>query len=412
MMIVYNFVYPSYFLIVCFLPLCFIRLHLFFQSYLYSKQQVEAQRDLAIRRVKARNAGRDPDVEAPLDPLLIPGPNRDTSVERNLEIFENMKRGVYEEGEWTLRLKMNLESANPNMYDLVAYRVKYAPHPHAGSKWCIYPMYDFTHGICDSLEHIDYSICTLEFETRREPYYWILWALDMYRPKVYEMSRLNLQYTVLSKRRLLKLVNTRKVRGWNDPRMPTISGLRRRGYTAEIINSFCNDVGATRAINVVEMEKLSQTARQILAPKTRRAMVAMDPIPVDIINFDDAIQMEFENDEKEEEEGLAVMEYRVQNLPTDESLGYHTVRLTKMIYIDSSDFRLEDHADYYGLSPNQSVGLKYYGGALICEEVIYHDKDRTKIKLLRCTVDKKKGRKKPKSFITWIPDDGLRCEVS
>jgi glutaminyl-tRNA synthetase len=367
---------------------------------------------LAIRRVKAKNAGRDPDVEAPLDPLLIPGPNRDTSVERNLEIFENMKRGVYEEGEWTLRLKMDLESANPNMYDLVAYRVKYTPHPHAGSKWCIYPMYDFTHGICDSLEHIDYSICTLEFETRREPYFWILWALDMYRPKVYEMSRLNLQYTVLSKRRLLKLVNTRKVRGWNDPRMPTISGLRRRGYTAEIINSFCNDVGATRAINVVEMEKLSQTARQILAPKTRRAMVALDPIPVDIINFDEAIQMEFENDEKEDDEGLAVMEYRVQNLPTDESLGYHTVKLTKTIYIDSSDFRLVDHADYYGLSQTQTVGLKYYGGTLTCEEVVYHDREQTKIKLLRCTVDKKTGRKKPKSFITWIPDDGLKCEVS
>ena len=113
---------------------------------------------------------------------------------------------MYDEGSWTLRLKMDMESANPNMYDLVAYRIKYTPHPHAGSGWCIYPAYDFTHGICDSLEDIDYSICTLEFETRREPYYWILWALDMFRPAVYEMSRLNLQYTVLSKRRLLKLV--------------------------------------------------------------------------------------------------------------------------------------------------------------------------------------------------------------
>lgn len=383
----------------------------FFLFDLCSKVQVEAQRDLALRRVKAKNAGRDPDIEAPLDPLLIPGPNRDTTVDRNLQIFENMRKGVYEEGEWTLRLKMDLESANPNMYDLVAYRVKFAPHPHAGSDWCIYPMYDFTHCICDSLEDIDYSICTLEFETRREPYYWILWALDMYRPKVYEMSRLNLQYTVLSKRRLLKLVNQKFVRGWSDPRMPTISGLRRRGYTAEIINSFCNDIGATRAINVVEIEKLNQTARLILAPKCRRAMAAIDPIAVEITNFDDAIQMEFENDEKEEDERLAVMEYRVQNSPTDESLGYHTVKLTKKIYIDSSDFRLEDHADYYGLTRNQSVGLKYYGGNLTCEEVIFDDQAAGKIKLLRCVVNKKSDRKKPKTFITWAPEDGLKCEV-
>jgi len=224
---------------------------------------------------------------------------------------------MYQEGEWTLRLKMDMESANPNMYDLMAYRIKYTPHPHSGDQWCIYPMYDWTHGICDSLEDIDYSICTLEFETRREPYYWILWALDMYRPKVYEMSRLNLQYTVLSKRRLLKLVNKNYVRDWSDPRMPTISGLRRRGYTPEIINSFCNDVGATRAMNVVEMEKLFQCARQVLAPTSRRAMVAMNPIIVEITNFEDAVQEE----EPQKQACLKVMEYQVPNSPTDDSMG-------------------------------------------------------------------------------------------
>ena len=145
------------------------------------------------------------------------------SVEENLREFENMKKGKYGAGEATLRMKMDMQSPNPNMWDQVAYRIKYVPHPHAGSDWCIYPTYDYTHCIIDSLEHIDYSICTLEFETRRESYYWVLEALDLYRPKVYEMSRLNIAFTVLSKRKLLKLVNSGFMRGWDDPRMPTIS---------------------------------------------------------------------------------------------------------------------------------------------------------------------------------------------
>jgi len=372
-----------------------------------NKKEVEAQRELALNRVMARNAGKDPDVEFPLDPKLLPGPNRNTSPERNSRIFENMRRGMYQEGEWTLRLKMDMESANPNMYDLMAYRIKYTPHPHSGDQWCIYPMYDWTHGICDSLEDIDYSICTLEFETRREPYYWILWALDMYRPKVYEMSRLNLQYTVLSKRRLLKLVNKNYVRDWSDPRMPTISGLRRRGYTPEIINSFCNDVGATRAMNVVEMEKLFQCARQVLAPTSRRAMVAMNPIIVEITNFEDAVHEE----EPQKQAGLKVMEYQVPNSPTDDSMGSHTVTLTKTLFIDSSDFRLEDEADYYGLAPNKAVGLKFYGGNLICDEVVFDSTDQSKIKLLKCRADKSEGRPKPKTYITWVPSDGIKCEV-
>jgi len=147
------------------------------------------------------------------------------------------------------------------MHDLVAYRIKYVPHPHAGPGWCLYPSYDYTHCIIDSDEHIDYSICTLEFETRREPYFWLLHALDLYRPKVYEMSRLNIAYTVLSKRRLLKLVDANFVRGWDDPRMPTIAGLRRRGYTAACLNNFCNEIGATRNMNVVETSRLEQQAR-------------------------------------------------------------------------------------------------------------------------------------------------------
>jgi glutaminyl-tRNA synthetase len=364
-----------------------------------TKPEMEVQRELAMKRANARNTGKDPDVEHPiLDANILPGRNRNTCVERNLELFEKMKLGCFDESTYTLRLKMDFDSANPNMYDLVAYRIKYTTHPHAGDGWCIYPAYDFTHGICDSLEHIDYSICTLEFETRREPYFWILHVLNLFRPKVYEMSRLNLQYTVLSKRRLLKLVGANYVRGWDDPRMPTISGMRRRGYTKEIINSFCNDIGATRASNVVEMTKLFQTARVHLAATCPRAMAALDPIKVTITNFDIVAA----------EESARV--FVVLNSPTDESMGSHTIKLTSTIYIDSSDFRLEDSPQYYGLAPNKAVGLKYHGGNLCCNEV-KQDAESGKVVELVCHLDVADDRVKPKSYISWAPNDSLKAEV-
>ena len=373
-----------------------------------TKAEMEAQRELAMKRANARAKGLDPDAVAPIaDPNILPGRNRNTSVERNRELFHKMKLGFYNEGQFTLRLKMDFESPNPNMYDLVAYRIKYTPHPHAGDGWCIYPAYDFTHGICDSLEHIDYSICTLEFETRREPYYWILWALNLFRPKVYEMSRLNLQYTVLSKRRLIKLVDANHVRGWDDPRMPTVSGLRRRGYTKEILNGFCNDVGATRAANVVEMSKLEQTARLQLAATSRRAMVALEPVFVEITNFDaEAAQAD-------------TMTFQVQNSPTDEEAGSHSITLTKTIYIDSSDFRMEDSPEYYGLAPNKAVGLKYQGGNLVCDKIFETSNkgdggggdNSKKIIKLQCHLDSTPSRPKPKTYISWVPSDSLLCEV-
>ena len=226
----------------------------------------------------------------------------------------------------------------------------------------------------------------------------ILWALDMFRPKVYEMSRLNLEYTVLSKRRLLKLVDANYVRGWSDPRMPTISGLRRRGYTKEIINTFCNDVGATRAMNVVQMDKLFQVARSTLADTTRRAMAVLDPIKVIIGNFTDEAA-------KAAQGGIT---FDVQNSPTDASLGSHSVTLTETIYIDSEDFRLDEDPNFYRLTPDKPVGLKYQGGNLVCDEVV---KDGTQIKLLKCHLDNNAERPKPKSYITWVPSDGISCEV-
>jgi len=356
-----------------------------------TKKEMEAQRELAKRRVIARCSGQDPGEVAPIpSPDILPGRNRNTSVERNVKLFQNMRRGMYDEGSYTLRLKMDLESANPNMFDLVAYRIKFTTHPHMGDGWCIYPAYDFTHGICDSLEHIDYSICTLEFETRREPYYWILHHLDLFKPKVYEMSRLNVTYTVLSKRKLLKLVTNNYVRGWDDPRMPTISGLRRRGYTSHIINSFCTDLGATRAMNVVEIKKLFQTARLILATTAPRAMIAMDPIEVQISNFHQDLHFD------------------VANSPTDQSMGHHTITLTQTIHIDASDFRLNDSPNYYGLAPNKAVGLKYYGGNLICDQFIMKNDKVTK---LICRIDKSEQRKKPKTFITWVPQNSIPCQI-
>ncbi|CAN0294872.1 unnamed protein product, partial [Discosporangium mesarthrocarpum] len=168
----------------------------------------------------------------------------------------------------------------------VAYRIRYVPHPHAGDAWCIYPTYDFTHCIVDSLEEIDYSICTLEFESRRESYYWVLEALEIYRPRVYEFARLNITRTVLSKRKLLKLVQGGMVEGWDDPRMPTIKGLRRRGYTPQILNSFCADIGVTRNDNVIEVEKLEHWVRTVLNETAPRVMGALRPLKVTLTNLD------------------------------------------------------------------------------------------------------------------------------
>ena len=372
----------------------------------FDKATVEKQRDLASRRAQARNRGEDPEIVAPLQPELIPGKNRMRSIEENLKLFDQMKKGYFQEGAYTLRLRMDFDSSNPNMYDLMAYRIKYTPHPHVGDGWCIYPTYDYTHCICDSLEHIDYSICTLEFETRREPYYWTLWALDLYRPKVYEMSRLNLAYTVLSKRRLLKLVNTGFMRGWNDCRMPTISGLRRRGYTPSIINDFCSSVGATRAMNVVEVEKLSSVARAELGIKAPRCMGVLDPLKVKIVEYVGTTKEAFSSDT-----GNVVFE--VQNSPTDESLGKHSLKFTpNEFYIDKGDFEMDDRGgNFFGLTPNQHVGLKYSGANLHVSKLIYADGNKSKLVGIDAKIDVSDDRKKPKSHISWCPSDGVSCEV-
>jgi glutaminyl-tRNA synthetase len=239
------------------------------------------------------------------------------------------------------------------------------------------------------MEHIDYSICTLEFETRREPYFWLLMALDMYRPKVYEMSRLNLEFTVLSKRRLLKLVDAKHVRGWDDPRMPTISGLRRRGYTAKALNAFCDEVGATRNMNVVEAKRLEQQARVALADEARRCMAVLDPVEVVVAGGEER-------------------ELEVPDFPQAPEKGSHKVRFTPgKMFVDRSDFREEEDKNFYGISPGRLVGLKYANAKIVLEKV-EKDGSGAVVRLLCKAVE---SDEKPKSYITWVGEDHLQAEV-
>ncbi len=210
-----------------------------------TKEDIEASREIA----RAKD-GRSPN-----------SPWRDRPVAESLAEFAGMRAGRYPEGKVSLRLKIDMTSPNPTLWDPVAYRIKYTPHPHTGDAWCIYPSYDFSHCIIDSLEHIDYSLCTLEFEVRRDLYYWVLEQLDIWRPHVWEFARLNITHVQLSKRKILKLVMGGKVRGWDDPRIPTINGLRRRGYTAEALNAFCRDIGVSRNDNIIEHGKLEHHIR-------------------------------------------------------------------------------------------------------------------------------------------------------
>jgi glutaminyl-tRNA synthetase len=225
--------------------------------------------DLACELIKKGKAYVDHSSKAEIKEQrqqMMNSPYRDRSVEENLRLFEHMRQGRFAENECCLRVKIDMKHVNPNMRDFVAYRIRYVPHPHAGDKWCIYPTYDYTHCINDSLENITHSLCTLEFENRRESYYWLLGALDLYKPMVWEYSRLNLTYTVLSKRKLEKLVNEKYVNGWEDPRMPTVLGFKRRGYTATMINNFAAEIGVSRKgnDNITSINVLENYARREL----------------------------------------------------------------------------------------------------------------------------------------------------
>lgn len=277
---------------------------------------------------------------------MIESPYRNRSVEENLKLFEHMRQGRFAENECCLRMKIDMTHVNPNMRDPVAYRIRYVPHPHAGNKWCIYPTYDYTHCINDSLENITHSLCTLEFENRRESYYWLLEALDLYKPMVWEYSRLNLTYTVLSKRKLEKLVGERVVTDWEDPRMPTVLGLRRRGYTPSMINDFAAEIGVSRKgnDNVTSIRLLEHYARKELDETAPRTFGVQDPVHLEIINFDE----------------LSTKEFEAPLFPANKAKGSQIYKLSRHVFIDEEDFSSDPNKKgFFGLTPAQPVCLKY-----------------------------------------------------
>ncbi|WP_411675142.1 glutamine--tRNA ligase [Aggregatibacter actinomycetemcomitans] len=324
--------------------------------------------------------------------LTEPGKNspyRDRSVEENLALFEKMKNGEFAEGKASLRAKIDMASPFMVMRDPVLYRIKFASHHQTGDKWCIYPMYDFTHCISDAIERITHSLCTLEFQDNRRLYDWVLENISIERPlpHQYEFSRLNLEGTLTSKRKLLKLVNDEIVDGWNDPRMPTISGLRRRGYTPASIREFCRRIGVTKQDNVVEYSALEACIRDDLNQNAPRAMAVIDPVKVVIENFDG-------------EEILTA-----PNHPNRPELGERQLPFTKEIYIDCADFREEANKQYKRLVLGKEVRLR---NAYVIKAKRVEKDVNGEITTIYCTYDPKTLGKNPadgrkvKGVIHWV----------
>lgn len=320
----------------------------------------------------------------------INSPYRDSSVEDNLKKFRRMRKGFYDEGEACLRMKIDMSNPNPSMRDPVAYRVKMLPHPHVGDKWCLYPTYDFEHCIVDSLENITHSLCTLEFEIRRDPYYWLLEALDLYRASVWEYSRLNISQTVMSKRKLQKLVEEKYVNGWDDPRIPTLNGLRRRGYTADAINEFVDAVGVARTgnENIISVQLLEHCIRKELDEKAPRTMAVIDPILMNIVNGQES-------------------SLEIPCFPKNPDGPKYKAAFASRIYIERSDFHEVDSNDFFGLSLNKIVGLKYVGFKVKCVGV---HKENGKVTQVDCEIVE--SNVKPKGFLHWVAEsDCVECEV-
>ncbi|MGA2902279.1 MAG: glutamine--tRNA ligase/YqeY domain fusion protein [Candidatus Korobacteraceae bacterium] len=283
----------------------------------------------------------------------IESPYRNRSVEENLDLFERMRQGEFPDGSRTLRAKIDMASPNLNMRDPVMYRILHAAHNRTGDKWCIYPMYDFAHGQSDSIEQITHSICTLEFEDHRPLYNWFIQQLGIFPSQQIEFDRLNLTYTLLSKRRLLQLVQEGRVRGWDDPRMPTISGIRRRGYTPEAIRNFCAAIGVSKTNGTIDLAMLEHFVREDLNRRSPRVMAVLRPLRVVIDNYPEG----------------QVEELEVVNNPEDASAGTRKVPFSRVLYIEQDDFREEPPKKFFRLSPGQEVRLR--GGYFItCKSVV------------------------------------------
>jgi glutaminyl-tRNA synthetase len=292
--------------------------------------------------------------------LTEPGkdsPFRNRSIEENLDLFERMRAGEFPDGSRTLRAKIDMASPNFNMRDPVMYRILHADHHRTGNKWCIYPMYDYAHGQSDSLERVTHSMCTLEFEDHRPLYNWFIKELGIFPSQQIEFDRLNLTYTLLSKRKLLQLVREGRVSGWDDPRMPTLSGIRRRGYTPEAIRNFCGAIGVSKTTGSIELAMLEHFVREDLNKRAPRAMAVLRPLKVVINNYP----------ENQTEEMDAV------NNPEDPSAGMRKVPFSRILYIEQDDFREDPPKQYYRLSPGREVRLRY-GYFVTCTSVVKNEK--------------------------------------
>ena len=304
--------------------------------------------------------------------LTEPGtdsPYRSRSVEENLDLFARMRAGEFEDGAHVLRLKIDMASGNMNLRDPSIYRIRHVAHHQTGDAWCIYPLYDYTHCISDALERITHSLCDTGFEDHRPLYDWVLDQLDVPgNPQQIEFSRLNLQYTVTSKRKLKQLIDEKFVRGWDDPRMPTLAGMRRRGYTPYALRDFCRRIGITKSDNNVELALLESCIREDLEASAPRAMAVINPLKVTLVNF-----------EKEQAETL-----QVPNHPKDPDMGSREVPLTRTLYIDQSDFRLEANKKYKRLVLGQEVRLR---GAYVIRAVDVRKDEHGNIKEVVCEYD-------------------------
>jgi len=324
--------------------------------------------------------------------LTEPGqesPYRNRSVEENLDLFDRMRKGEFPDGSKTLRAKIDMASPNLNLRDPVLYRILHMDHHRTGDKWCIYPMYDFTHGQSDSIERITHSVCTLEFEDHRPLYDWFIDQLGIYHPQQIEFDRLNLTYTLLSKRKLLALVQNKLVSGWDDPRMPTISGMRRRGYTPEALQNFCGRIGVSKTNGTTELALLEYFVREDLNRRAARVMAVLRPLRVVIDNYPEG-----------QTEHLEAI-----NNPEDAAMGTRQVPFSKVIYIEQDDFREDPPKQYFRLAPGREIRLRY-AYFVTCNSVI---KDvNGNIVELHCTYDPAtKGGNAPdgrkvKSTIHWV----------
>ncbi|KAL3147384.1 hypothetical protein ABBQ32_002862 [Trebouxia sp. C0010 RCD-2024] len=352
----------------------------------YSSDYFQQLYELSIQLIKGGHAYVD---HQTADQIKISRKNREASpwrdrpVGESLALFEDMRRGLVDEGKATLRMRGDYKNDVAVMWDLIAYRVKFARHPHAGDTWCIYPSYDYTHCLVDALENITHSLCTLEFETRRASYYWLLEVLQQYKPVVWEYARLNLTYNVLSKRKLNKLVTQGFVQGWDDPRLLTLAGLRRRGVTSVGINNFCREIGITRTGGELPLHILDFHVRGDLHLTSPRSLAVLHPLRVVITNL--------------AEDHFEMMDAKVFPFPGRDAT--YQVPFTRVVYIEQDDFREKDQKKYFGLAPGKSVLLRY-AYVITCTNVVKEGDTILEVHAEGRKV--KDDEKPPKGVLHWV----------